>query len=148
MTHLPTAASTQSRENVTFYVSNFSIASSLLKANTARWNRFVGAAQRINVSAIDLAAFLRREVAADDVAYLKLDVESAEWQLVPHLQTQHALCRVQYLLIEWHFKGGASGVNRSMAQHFWPSCAEGEEDEAQRGARVVEFETDSPMILI
>ena len=59
---------------------------------------------RTAVPAIDLAALLRVQLPEDGrtLSYLKLDVEGAEFELLPWLLLQGALCRVGYLLVEWH----------------------------------------------
>ena len=65
------------------------------------------------VRTIDLAAFVNARLPVDAVAGLsssaggvpslmKLDVESAEYELLPWLLTQGALCRLSHLNIEWH----------------------------------------------
>ena len=55
------------------------------------------------VQTVDLAAFLRRHVRAEDVVLLKLDIEGAEYELVPRLLVSGVLCSlVRYVLVEWH----------------------------------------------
>lgn len=53
---------------------------------------------------VDLSAVLRRCVrrANGGPIFLKLDTESAEYDLLPHLLTSGALCDCTFLLIEWH----------------------------------------------
>ena len=36
------------------------------------------------------------------LVYMRLDIESAEYDLLPHLLARSALCRVPYLQVEWH----------------------------------------------
>ena len=94
------------------------------------------------MTTLDLAAFLARNVLPGDVAYLKLDVESAEWNVVPHLLRRGALCPIRYLLIEWHYKGG--GANRTLATSLEAELRQGCGGD---GPRVVEHESDVPMLL-
>lgn len=54
----------------------------------------------LRVPSVDLAAFVGTEVNA--TALLKLDVEGAEYAIVPRLIATGAICRVRHLLIEWH----------------------------------------------
>ena len=54
----------------------------------------------LRVPSVDLAAFVETEVNA--TALLKLDVEGAEFAIVPRLIATGAICRVRHLLIEWH----------------------------------------------
>ena len=58
----------------------------------------------VRVDALPLGDFIPTTVAASDAtdAYLKLDVESLEWHLLPHLLRQHGLCPLSLLEIEWH----------------------------------------------
>ena len=64
--------------------------------------------KRMAVPAIDLAELMRSRLPdpADRVSttlsFLKLDVEGAEFELLPWLLLQDALCRVDYFLVEWH----------------------------------------------
>lgn len=61
------------------------------------------AAQNVTVPMIDLAEYLRRTLPArGDLSFLKLDVESFEYALLPYLLVQGRLCDVTYLLLEWH----------------------------------------------
>ena len=141
-TVVPSAASTTENGHVSFWRSPYSLVSSLRQSNAARWNRLSGAAQKIDVTTLDLAAFLARNVLPGDVAYLKLDVESAEWNVVPHLLRRGALCPIRYLLIEWHYKGG--GANRTLATSLEAELRQGCGSD---GPRVVEHESDVPMLL-
>ena len=63
------------------------------------------------VPAIDLTEFLLRElpmVSAKDpnasISYLKLDVEGAEYEILPRLLNKSALCRLSFIEIEWHLR--------------------------------------------
>ena len=38
------------------------------------------------------------------IAYLKLDVEGAEYQILPRLLHTRALCRLRFLEVEWHLR--------------------------------------------
>lgn len=44
----------------------------------------------------------RRASNASTLAFLKLDIEGAEYTVLPRLLSTRALCRVSFLLIEWH----------------------------------------------
>jgi FkbM family methyltransferase len=58
----------------------------------------------VPVRTINLAAYLRRTLSSRQpmLSFLKLDVESLEFSLLPWLLVQGALCDVTHLLIEWH----------------------------------------------
>ena len=59
-----------------------------------------------SVRSIDLAAFINRHLPkvndGDVVSLMKLDVDGAEYDLLPWLLAEGALCRVRYLIIGWH----------------------------------------------
>lgn len=57
-----------------------------------------------NVQAIDLADFVLRALRPSDIALLKIDVEGAEYAILPRLLTSGVLCRMSHLLVEWHLK--------------------------------------------
>ena len=60
------------------------------------------------VRSIDLARYMREtlQLPRSDrdgvLSFVKIDVESAEYELLPHLIAEHALCGIRYLHIEWH----------------------------------------------
>ena len=60
--------------------------------------------RRSSVGAIDLAGFMRRTVQSEDVVFLKIDIEGAEYTVIPHLLANGALCRGSrlHLIVEWH----------------------------------------------
>ena len=69
-----------------------------------RWSKTI-------VPALDLSEYLLRElpVLSDKdpdavIAYLKLDVEGAEYQILPRLLHTRALCRLRFLEVEWHLR--------------------------------------------
>jgi hypothetical protein len=45
---------------------------------------------------------LLRRLPPAPLAYVHLDIEGAEFEVVPHLLVSGALCRVSHLHIEWH----------------------------------------------
>jgi len=57
---------------------------------------------RVLVRAVSLASFLRLEAPRYDLVVLKLDVEGAEYRLLPRLLLSGSLCLVDYLHVEWH----------------------------------------------
>ena len=65
--------------------------------------------QSITAATIDLDAFLERILtdrhkSPDTLVFFKLDVESAEFELLPHLlrRPHGPACWIDYWLIEWH----------------------------------------------
>ena len=146
VTIVTAAVSTQPSGNVTFYISNMDITSSMVKANAQRFARYAGNAKAVTVPTLDFSAFLNRQVRHRDLTYLKLDVESTEWELVPHLLRQRALCRVRYMLIEWHLKARAEAANMTLLSTFTSGTLE--EGCGRGDTRVVESETDAPVVLV
>lgn len=60
--------------------------------------------EAIDVQCFDLAAFLIHLAAEDSEIILKLDVEGAEYTLLPHLHETGADQVVKLLLVEWHWE--------------------------------------------
>ena len=92
--------------NLTFYLSNFKEASSLSEQLALTFSRpeVNTHARSVTVPAVDLARVLRNCVqrARGGPIIVKLDVEAAEYDLLPRLLITGALCRCTFLLIEWH----------------------------------------------
>lgn len=79
---------------------------------------------------IDFAVFMNRHVVASDFVFVKVDVEVAEFTLLPHLLTHGALCNVDLMFIEWHFSRiynhaarlGALGLRLSLVEQLERGC--------------------------
>ena len=90
---------------------DFSDGATLLRPDK-RTNRYMSDLS-VPVETFDLAAYMLEatEVAGKGPVLMKLDVEGAEFNLLPDLITSSALCRVRYLHIEWHpLKGLPGGI--------------------------------------
>ena len=92
--------------NLSFYLSNFKEASSLSEQLALTFSRpeVNSRVSRVTVPAVDLARVLRSCVwrARGGPIILKLDVEAAEYDLLPRLLITGALCRCTFLIVEWH----------------------------------------------
>lgn len=77
-----------------------------------------GKAREVMVTTVDLASFLHDNVGTSDVIYMKLDVECAEWLVVPHLIASRALCPIQFIRAEWHFQTHCEGISASTLLGF------------------------------
>jgi FkbM family methyltransferase len=106
------AAAWKEAANLTFHL-NANNSEGATLASDARNDRVTAASRMmwvpITVPAVDLAAYLHHKLpsaAARDanasIAFLKLDVEGAEYDLLSRLISTRALCRLSFLLIEWH----------------------------------------------
>lgn len=80
---------------------------------------------RTRVATTDAAAFLAELVATSDLVAVKLDIESFEYTLLPHLllTRPQALCGVQLLAVEWHEDalselGGMAPQHRGKRDHL------------------------------
>ena len=62
----------------------------------------VGADAATAVATIDLAEFLQRQVVVADYVVIKMDIEGAEYDLVPHLLSTGASRLIDELLVECH----------------------------------------------
>ena len=59
----------------------------------------------VSVPTLDLARFIRETVSCphhDDVLYLKMNIEGAEFPIVKHLMADGTLCWINHLDIYWH----------------------------------------------
>ena len=101
----PAAAWTKAA-NLSFYLSHFKEASSLSEQLALTFSKPEVNARvpRVTVPAVDLARVLRNCVwrAKGGPIIVKLDVEAAEYDLLPRLLITGALCRCTFLLVEWH----------------------------------------------
>ena len=120
VTLITSAVWTVENEVKKFYISNASIVSSMQRANADRFatKSNVGVAQELAVTTIDLARFLRRNLQVGDVVFMKLDIECIEWIVVPHLLAKYALCPVQFLRVEWHFRSPCPGLDGALFNNF------------------------------
>ena len=92
--------------NLSFYLSNFKEASSLSEQLALTFSKpeVNSRVSRVTVPAVNFGNVLRSCVwrAKGGPIILKLDVEAAEYDLLPRLLITGALCRCTFLLIEWH----------------------------------------------
>lgn len=61
----------------------------------------------VRMPAIDLADFMLRTLIPTDLVLAKLDVEGAEYTILPAVIAHGALCRLSYLQLEWHLNNNA-----------------------------------------
>jgi FkbM family methyltransferase len=85
---------------INFYKYRLSGASSLLKSRADRITSEKG--QLIQVESIDLDKFIRYNFSVDDYIILKLDVEGAEYTILPHLLKSGTFSYIKKLYLEWH----------------------------------------------
>ena len=106
---LVAAAAWIEETNLTFHLFKNSESASLVSSSSdAASSARTGA---ITVRAVDLAEYLRHTLPDPSpsdpnatLAFLKLDIEGGEYDVLPRLLGTRALCRVRFLLIEWHLK--------------------------------------------
>ena len=118
--------------NLTFHLSKNSETASLSN------NSAESTLASINVRAVDLAEYLERELPMPalasgprcTVSFLKLDIEGAEYEVLPRLLGKGSLCRLQYVLIEWHLnktplkrRGHALATMGALRSILESSCA-------------------------
>lgn len=82
-----------------FYCQNWGArtGSSLVKGKSSASDMDV-----INVRTIDIAKWLRDNVNEDEVCVLKVDIEGAEYEVLPHLIDQGLNSVAEFLLVEYH----------------------------------------------
>ena len=95
------------KRNLTFYLSRSSVSASLKPVIAHHSGVPRRGPQNITVRTIDLGGYLAAHLPAtpsltDAFVVLKLDIESAEFDLLPHLLSSGVLCRAHLIIIEWH----------------------------------------------
>ena len=103
---VPAAAWTHNA-SLTFHLTNNSESASLNNVDWKDGRKWTA----VTVSAIDLAERLLHELPRpaahenkESIVFFKFDVEGAEFEVLPRLISTRVLCRVRFLLIEWHLK--------------------------------------------
>ena len=99
-TRVESAAAWIAETRVTFFVAKDPQASSVVEAQALAFNG-LRTPKNATVRALDLSRMLLSH-GAGTYLMVKLDVEGAEYTLLPQLIATGALCRVRHLLIEWH----------------------------------------------
>ena len=87
--------------------------------------------KRIDAKMIDLDAYMGRTITSGDLVFFKLDIESEELRLLPHLlrQPNGPVCRISYWQIEWHLWGGVNyntnniELRRTLEEQLDRQCA-------------------------
>lgn len=52
--------------------------------------------------AVDFAAWLSKNFNHDDFLFVKMDIEGAEYEVIDHLMSTHAIDLIDVLAVEWH----------------------------------------------
>lgn len=94
------AAAWNRNTSLEFYVSHQSAASSAVRSSAGRYSL----RSRVNVRAFDLAEYIER-LGRNTTIVMKMDIESAEYVVLPHLIGRGLLCSIGYLRLEWHLNG-------------------------------------------
>lgn len=61
-------------------------------------------AQRLEVPAVDLARFLEERTGPEAAIVIKMDIEGAEYDLLPHLLRSPVAARIDLILCEFHWR--------------------------------------------
>ena len=103
-TFLPHAAYTH-ETTLPFFFSAQHESASLLRASAAHGGRQEQKPPvEVRVRAVDLASFMLRNLSLStaDAVLFKLDIEGAEFSVLPRLLQAGALCHTTFAIIEWH----------------------------------------------
>ena len=128
------AAWNDDTKNLTFFLARTSVSASLNAVNS--WHSGIPrrGPSNISVRTVNLASYMKRvlppiPMANETLVVLKLDVESAEYELLPYLIATGSLCRVHALLIEWHLNSrpaadrlSALGLRLSLSAQVRHAC--------------------------
>jgi FkbM family methyltransferase len=82
------------------------------------------------VRTVDLDAYLAASITPGDLVLFKLDIESSEFEVLPHLLRRPggAVCRISFWLIEWHlwhvnWSPQKVQLRRTIEEQFAKQCA-------------------------
>ena len=94
-------------KNLTFFLSRTSVSASLEPVMAYHSGVPRRGPSNITVRTVDIGAFMQRLLppvpdALATLVVVKLDVESAEFELLPYLLASGVLCRAHIFIIEWH----------------------------------------------
>ncbi|ORY36270.1 hypothetical protein BCR33DRAFT_770302 [Rhizoclosmatium globosum] len=62
----------------------------------------VTAQDKVDLPAVNIGRFILQNFRAEDFVVVKMDIEGAEYDVVPHLYSTGAYTIIDYLYIEWH----------------------------------------------
>ena len=71
------------------------------------------------VPALDIAQYLQDHFTVDDFVVVKMDIEGAEFKIIPHLVKTGAIALIDEIFLECHYVGGGM-VFRTSTQ--WSDC--------------------------
>jgi FkbM family methyltransferase len=93
------AAASQFDGEATFYCQNWGArtGSSLVEGKTS-----TNSEDACRVKTIDLAKWIKENILEDEIAVLKIDIEGAEYDVLPHLFDNKTQDLVDYWLVEFH----------------------------------------------
>ncbi len=97
-TFLPLAGWHTAGATLTFHRSRLDQAASV----HAPMAQLFGALGTIKVRTLDLPRLVERLAGSAELLFAKIDIEGAEYDVLPALLARGALCRVHYLLLEFH----------------------------------------------
>jgi hypothetical protein len=66
------------------------------------WTAFGGKGSVVETKTIDFAAFMKENVCPDDLVYMKMNIEAAEFVVVKHLMREGLLCYIDHVDMYWH----------------------------------------------
>ena len=107
VTRFEPAAAWRERGHLSFFLSHNTEASSMRSSIANRCKKCRGTTEPTLVRSLDLARYMRDTLKLpttdrDTLSLVKIDVESGEYELLPHLIAERVLCGIRYLHIEWH----------------------------------------------
>lgn len=116
------AAAWNANTTLTFHPSMQSASSSLIKSAAQRYGSFPS----VTVKAFDMANYIRK-ISNTTTIVMKMDIESAEYVVLPHLMASGVLCSIDFLRMEWHLNGNPPRQRMAALalQHALPAILSG-----------------------
>lgn len=128
--HFNQAAAYVRDGNITFHLSRLNSETASINSRTVRGLHLKGGT--ILAQTIDIDAYLAKVIAPGVASsFLKLDIESGEFEVLPHLlKRQNApICRISNVLVEWHMWDNVNtspenvALRRDLTLTFQRKCA-------------------------
>ena len=70
----------------------------------------------VELTSVNLSRWLLMNTLPQDFVVIKMDIEGAEYEIIPHMAEMSAWTVVDFLLIEWHFRVLKEGGDPSEAK--------------------------------
>lgn len=82
------------------------------------WTKLGGKGNAVEAKTIDFAEFVKENVCQEDLVYMKMNIEAAEFVVVKHLMREGLLCYIDHVDMYWHPSFMPTENEKQEAQRF------------------------------